>query len=44
MKNWLNITADLPQFEIVKKELGYSMFMVNDHVIEEPIRQFYREK
>lgn len=38
------LIADLPQFEIVKKELGYSMFMVNDHVIEEPIRQFYREK
>ena len=32
------------QFEILKKELGYSLFLTNPHKIEDRIRQFYREK
>ena len=32
------------RFEILKKELGYSLFLTNPHKIEDRIRQFYREK
>ena len=39
-----HLTYDLSQFEIMKQELGYSLFITNDHFTEEPIRQFYREK
>lgn len=38
------LTKDVPKFEILQKELGYSLFIENDHVIEDRIRQFYREK
>ena len=31
------------RLEIVKKELGYSLFMKNGHDIEPQIRAFYRE-
>lgn len=31
------------RLEIVKKELGYSLFMKNGHDIEPKIRSFYRE-
>ena len=31
------------RFEILKKELGYSLFMKNGHDIEPKIRSFYRE-
>lgn len=32
------------RFEILKKELGYSLFLTNPHKIEDRIYQFYREK
>ncbi len=32
------------RFEILKKELGYSLFLTNPHKIEDRIRQFYREE
>jgi hypothetical protein len=32
------------RFEILKKELGYSLFLTNPHKIEDRISQFYREK
>lgn len=32
------------RFEVLKKELGYSLFLTNPHKIEDRIRQFYREK
>ena len=32
------------RFEILKKELGYSLFVSNPHKMEDRIRQFYREK
>ena len=38
------LTKDVPKFEIMQKELGYSLFNKNDHIIEDQIRQFYREK
>ena len=38
------LTKDVPKFEIMHKELGYSLFNENNHIIEDQIRQFYREK
>ena len=35
---------NVERFEILKKELGYSLFVDNNHIIEDRIRQFYREK
>ena len=32
------------RFEVLKKEMGYSLFVSNPHKIEDRIRQFYREK
>ena len=32
------------RFEVLKKEMGYSLFVSNPHKIEDWIRQFYREK
>ena len=32
------------RFEILKKELGYSLFLTNPHKTEDRIRQFYREE
>ena len=32
------------RFEILKKELGYSLFVSNPHKMEDRIRQFYREE
>ena len=38
------LIRDIKQFEILKKELGYSLFLTNKFVKEEKIHQFYREK
>lgn len=32
------------RFEILKKEMGYSLFVSNPHKMEDRIRQFYREE
>lgn len=37
-------SENVQRFEILKKELGYSLFINNNHVIEDRIRKFYREK